>query len=84
MKTVQRAYAVSTFGSVRRVLVDNRGFVFYPGNAWMASPHPNHALKVLPGVLPYNNWFDGWWEKNWQTCPEWVWCYGMAPIGVVR
>jgi hypothetical protein len=85
MKTVKRAYAIcDAFKTVHRVLVDDKGFVFYPGTAWVARPYPHHRLKVLPEPLPYTDWFEGWWESNWKKSPEWVWCYGMAPKGRVR
>jgi hypothetical protein len=87
-KLVSRAWLVDEFfdrKTVKRVLVDDYGMVFYPGDAWKSTIPEGSRLVFLPGgPIPYNDWWMGWWESNWKECPDWVWCYGMYKSGEVK
>jgi hypothetical protein len=69
---------------IRRILVNEFGLVFVPGNGW-SDLQPIYKIICLPTPVDLgNDWknrswdWDGWWEKNWG-CDSWAWCY-MATL----
>ena len=63
---------------IRRVLVNEDGLVFVPGNGW-SNLQSRYKIKTLPKAVERGNspcgWsWSGWWEKNW-ACASWAWCH---------
>lgn len=81
-KKVRRGYLIDNGGynRTRRILIDDLGFIFYPGsNGWYRPNEEYCKIKLFPGEVTYNDWWDGWWSTNWKM-PDWGWVYGNLDL----